>query len=91
MAIVTNPLNVDKYYHIYNCGINGENLFHDEENYYYFLRLYHKYINPIIHIDIVTKSLTLIDEVESFEVFIFCSFHCNECETFLLLLAFQNY
>ena len=41
------PLEQDNYYHIYNCGINGENLFRDEENYEYFLRLYDKYINLI--------------------------------------------
>ncbi len=41
------PLEQDKFYHIYNCGINGENLFHNDENHNYFLRLYDKYINPI--------------------------------------------
>ena len=41
------PLEHDKYYHIYNCGINGENIFREKENYLYFLKLYDKYIEPI--------------------------------------------
>jgi REP element-mobilizing transposase RayT len=36
-----------KYYHIYNRGTNGENLFIEERNYRYFLLLYAKYIEPI--------------------------------------------
>jgi len=36
-----------KYYHIYNRGINGENLFNLEEHYLTFLRLYSVYIDPI--------------------------------------------
>jgi len=36
-----------KYYHIYNCGINGENLFKITEDYERFMRLYEKYISPI--------------------------------------------
>ncbi len=35
------------HYHIYNRGINGEDLFRDEENYEYFLKLYEKHINPV--------------------------------------------
>ncbi len=35
------------FYHIYNCGINGENLFLSKEDYFRFLRLYEKYINPV--------------------------------------------
>src|ERR1035437_4018238 len=36
-----------KFYHIYNRGINGEILFHSEENYQHFLGLYTRYIDPI--------------------------------------------
>ncbi|HKI89689.1 MAG TPA: hypothetical protein VKA38_11730, partial [Draconibacterium sp.] len=43
----TIPLEYGKFYHIYNRGINGCNLFHDNENYEYFLYLYGKYISPI--------------------------------------------
>ena len=41
------PIISDHFYHIYNRGINGENLFAGEDNYFYFLRLYDKYIHPI--------------------------------------------
>jgi len=36
-----------RYYHIYNRGINGCDLFTEENNYAYFLNLYEKYIDPI--------------------------------------------
>ncbi|NVO19749.1 MAG: hypothetical protein HXX13_08615 [Bacteroidetes bacterium] len=35
------------FYHIYNRGINGCNLFYSVENYRHFLRLYQKYIDPV--------------------------------------------
>jgi REP element-mobilizing transposase RayT len=35
------------FYHIYNCGINGENLFRQSENYTCFLGLLDKYIQPV--------------------------------------------
>jgi REP element-mobilizing transposase RayT len=41
------PLQPGKYYHIYNRGNNRENLFHEERNYAYFLRLYAFHIEPI--------------------------------------------
>ncbi len=37
----------DKYYHIYNHAIGDENLFREEENYYYFLQKYAQHITPI--------------------------------------------
>jgi len=43
----TVPLEYGKYYHIYNRGINGCNLFYDDENYEHFLHLYDKYISPV--------------------------------------------
>lgn len=46
MQIVT-PIITGNYYHIYNKGNNGENIFFDNDNYYHFLKLYAKYINPI--------------------------------------------
>ncbi|OGS74901.1 MAG: hypothetical protein A3G95_09415 [Flavobacteria bacterium RIFCSPLOWO2_12_FULL_31_7] len=46
MQIVT-PILAGNYYHIYNKGNNGENIFFDNDNYYHFLKLYAKYINPI--------------------------------------------
>jgi len=41
------PLISEYFYHIYNRGNNGENLFIEERNYYYFFKLYTHYIYPI--------------------------------------------
>ncbi len=41
------PLQYGRYYHIYNRGNNRENLFVEERNYRYFLRLYARHIEPI--------------------------------------------
>jgi len=41
------PLLFDTYYHIYNRGTNGENIFIQERNYEYFLKLYEKHVSPI--------------------------------------------
>ena len=44
------PLLYDTYYHIYNRGNNGENIFIQERNYTHFLNLLFKYIEPIADI-----------------------------------------
>ena len=36
-----------QYYHIYNCGINGENLFRAKENYDSFLSMMDRYVLPV--------------------------------------------
>ena len=41
------PLKWGQTYHIYSRGNNGENLFFEERNYPYFLRLYGEHIHPI--------------------------------------------
>ncbi len=41
------PLESGKFFHIYNRGINGCNLFSETKNYEYFLKLYEKYITSI--------------------------------------------
>jgi REP element-mobilizing transposase RayT len=41
------PIEPDHYYHLYNCGINGETIFKEASNYNYFLNLYDKYINDV--------------------------------------------
>ena len=41
------PLERGKYYHIYNRGNNRENIFLEERNYSYFLKLYARHIEPI--------------------------------------------
>ncbi|SHF99563.1 hypothetical protein SAMN05444274_11739 [Mariniphaga anaerophila] len=40
-------LEYGQFYHIYNRGINGCNLFRENENYEYFLHLYDKYVSPV--------------------------------------------
>ncbi len=37
----------DTYYHIYNRGTNRENIFREERNYAYFLKLYDQHIEPV--------------------------------------------
>lgn len=39
-------LEADKYYHIYNRGNNGQNIFFDNENYIFFLNRYDQYLSP---------------------------------------------
>jgi putative transposase len=41
------PLELGKFYHVYNRGINGTDIFEENRNYEYFLRLYSKYIDPV--------------------------------------------
>ncbi len=41
------PLLYDTHYHIYNRGVNRENIFREERNYDYFLRLYIQHIEPV--------------------------------------------
>ncbi|MCX6258700.1 MAG: transposase [Bacteroidia bacterium] len=41
------PILPGSYYHIYNQGVNRENIFFEEMNYGYFLKLYEKYISTI--------------------------------------------
>ena len=40
-------LEFGNYYHIYNHGVGGRDLFKKTDNYEYFLDLYEKYISPI--------------------------------------------
>jgi len=41
------PLENGNYYHIYNRGNNGIDVFFDSDSYYHFLRLFDRYISPI--------------------------------------------
>jgi REP element-mobilizing transposase RayT len=43
----TIPLEPGKYYHIFNRGNNGANIFLEERNYTYFMNLYARYIVPV--------------------------------------------
>jgi REP element-mobilizing transposase RayT len=37
---------VDNYYHIYNRGVNYQNIFFNQENWLFFLRLLRRYCTP---------------------------------------------
>lgn len=41
------PILHGNYYHIYNRGNNRTDIFFESDNYYYFLQLYAKYIEPV--------------------------------------------
>ena len=41
------PLLYDTYYHIYNRGVNRENIFIEERNYDLFLKLFEKHLLPV--------------------------------------------
>jgi REP element-mobilizing transposase RayT len=43
----TGPIFPDRYYHIFNRGINEESIFKNENNYFYFLNKLNQYVNPI--------------------------------------------
>lgn len=42
------PLLYDTYYHIYNRGVNGEDIFVEERNYDLFLKLFEKHLSPVV-------------------------------------------
>src|SRR5919205_3816888 len=42
------PLLYNTYYHIYNRGVNRENIFVEERNYDLFLRLFEKHLLPVV-------------------------------------------
>jgi len=44
----TQPLTLGSYFHIYNKGVNGINLFYNHGNYEYFLRLINHHIDPVV-------------------------------------------
>lgn len=50
MKINTIPLEVNHFYHIYNKGINGGQLFFESGNYFYFLKLISEKIKPVARI-----------------------------------------
>ena len=44
------PIQSDRYYHIFNQGNNKENIFKEKRNYSYFLGLINKYLHPICEV-----------------------------------------
>ena len=47
MDIRLENLEPDCFYHIYNRGINGEKIFEEEENYFFFMKKVFEYLNEI--------------------------------------------
>lgn len=47
MSQIKEPIEQGSYYHIYNRGNNRCDVFFDADSYYYFLKLYDKYITPV--------------------------------------------
>lgn len=45
---LNSPLLSDTFYHIYNRGINGEDLFKQDRNYEYFLKKYALFLEPVV-------------------------------------------
>ncbi|MCS3868115.1 REP element-mobilizing transposase RayT [Chryseobacterium ginsenosidimutans] len=45
--IRTTPIETDRFYHIYNRGINGENIFKSDRNYLFFLNKMSEFIIPV--------------------------------------------
>ncbi len=75
------PLLYNTYYHIYNRGVNGGNIFFEERNYDLFLKLYEKHLEPVtelfaycllrnhFHVSIRTKSETeIIESIKTLRV-----------------------
>ncbi|NOZ27641.1 MAG: hypothetical protein GXP39_06255 [Chloroflexi bacterium] len=42
-------LQMGTYYHIFNRGINGENIFREKRNYHFFMQRYAKYVEPVAY------------------------------------------
>ena len=45
---VITPILGDRYYHIFNRGNNGQQVFFTEENFKYFLRLFNQFLHPYV-------------------------------------------
>jgi len=45
--IRTTPIEADRFYHIYNRGINGENIFKSDRNYLFFLNKVSEFLIPV--------------------------------------------
>ena len=71
------PLALGVYYHIYSRGNNRQDIFIEERNYAYFLRLYAKHIEPVAetyaycllrnHFHLLIRTKTLAEQAEAFQ------------------------
>lgn len=76
-----------RYYHVFNHGIAWENLFKDKDNYAYFLRRFHQYLDPFVDLYgycLLPNHFHLLIRVKDIEE--------NECEVHRMVLqAFSNF
>jgi putative transposase len=49
MKANTSLLEPERFYHVYNRGINGEDIFREEKNYDFFLKKYAQYLEKVAH------------------------------------------
>lgn len=66
------------YYHIYNRGINGCELFREPTNYEYFLKLYEKHISPVAETYawcLMGNHFHLLVKIKEVDFFLFFSPH----------------
>ena len=55
----------DQYYHVYNRGVNKENIFQEEDDFAYFLSLFKRYLSPSDAVDKYGRATNSYnDEVE---------------------------
>jgi REP element-mobilizing transposase RayT len=47
MKTNTLPMAAESFYHVYNRGVNGENIFKEYKNYAYFLSKYAQFVSPV--------------------------------------------
>lgn len=62
MSRFTEEFKTETFYHIYNRGNNGENIFYKSKNYKYFLKKYINYISPFVD----TYSFSLLPSYFNF-------------------------
>ncbi len=60
------PLIEGEYFHMYNRGVNGEDIFKEPRNYYYFLQQYILYCPPVFE----TLAYTLLKKTFHFLVYV---------------------
>lgn len=84
----TELLSTDRFYHVFNRGINGGKIFSNEKNYLYFLTLLQKYLIPISNIYsfcLLPNHFHFLIQIKS-EIDLKSSFNAKEnfdCESFI--------
>jgi len=87
----TIPLEPGVCYHIYNRGINGENIFREERNYAHLLNLYARHIEPVAetfaycllsnHFHLLVRIKETFEVLETSKVYLQFSNFFNACKS----------